>query len=143
MNFYGSVICVVIFLALFAGSYWQGHKNGHNEAQVQWDAADRAAKDLADGQRKKDQAKAASLSKRLQAQVATQRLASLALADQLDAALRTKPIPASCLVDDSVRDNLNASLAGKGTAGAVVPATSGTTASVKDRPDGGTRSPSP
>ncbi len=61
MNLYGNLICAAIVLALAGAAYMQGRSDGAAHIKVEWDASNRAAADLADAERRKDQEKAKKL----------------------------------------------------------------------------------
>lgn len=133
---YAFIAIAVLLVATNLGTAWKAYHAGADSIQTAWDRANSEARDAADAQRRQEQAKAKTLSQRLQDQIATQRQVSATLSEQLDAALKKKPVPLECVIDDIVRDNLNASLAGKGAAGAKLPATSPATAPAKNGTDG-------
>jgi hypothetical protein len=108
------LLAITIGLVLsHGGAYWQGRTDGGSAVRVEWDAAIIAATAAADEARKKDQAKAQALSKRLQARIATQDQTNREIASQLEIAIGKANTPAACIVTDGVRQSINAALAGE------------------------------
>ena len=131
---YGYLIGAVLFLAAVGGAYWQGRTDGAGATQVKWDQAIIAARDAAEEDRKAQQKKAAALSKRYEARIATQARTSKEIASQLEIAIGKVNMPPACVVSDGVRDIINAALAGKSAPAGELPSGAGTAAAAKDRP---------
>jgi len=131
---YGYLVAFLMVVAIAASTYWQGRKDGSASVQVKWDAAIIAARDAAEADRKAQQQKAAALSRRYEARIATQATTSREIASQLEIALGKANLPAVCTVSDGLRDILNAALAGKSPAAGELPSGTGTAAAAKDRP---------
>lgn len=106
MNLYANLICAAMVMALAAGAYWQGRHDGAANVRVEWSEANRAASDLADAERRKAQAKAQALSKRLQDRIATQDQTNRQIADALERELTKEPFAADCTIPDGVRLNV-------------------------------------
>lgn len=129
---YGYLVGAVLFLCALGGAYWQGRTDGASATQVKWDQAIIAARDAAEADRKAQQQKAQALSKRYEARIATQATVAKEIKSQLEIALAKKPLPAACVVDDGVRDIINAALAGKSIAAGELPSGAGAAAAAKD-----------
>lgn len=129
---YGYLGAFLMVVAIAASTYWQGRKDGSASVQVKWDQSIIAQRDAAEADRKAQQQKAAALSRRYEARIATQATTSREIASQLEIALAKKPLPAACVVDDGVRDLVNAALAGKSAPAGELPGGAGTAAAVKD-----------
>ena len=129
---YGYVIAFLMVVAIAASTYWQGRKDGSASVQVKWDADIIAQRDAAEANRKAQQQKAAALSRRYEARIATQATTSREIASQLEIALGKANLPAACVVGDGVRDILNAALAGKSASAGELPSGAGTAAATKD-----------
>ena len=122
------LIATIAFMAALAGAGYKGYNFGAASVRADWDRAIIEARDAADSQRKADQDKARKLASRYEAKIATQALASREIKGQLDVALKARPLPASCVMDDGVFNALNAALGGEGATGAKLPDGSGKTA---------------
>jgi len=129
---YGYLLAGILFLVAVVGSYIQGRTDGSAATQVKWDAAIIAARDAAEADRKAQQQKAAALSKRYEARIATQATTSREIASQLEIALAQKPLSAACVVSDGVLNLVNAALAGKSLPAGELPSGAGTAAAAKD-----------
>lgn len=129
---YGYLGAFLMVVAIAAGTYWQGRKDGSASVQVKWDAAIIAQRDAAEADRKAQQQKAQALSRRYEARIATQATTSREIASQLEIALAKKPLPAACTVDAGVQELVNAALAGKSLPAGELPSGAGTAAAAKD-----------
>lgn len=129
---YGYLVAFILVVAIAASTYWQGRKDGSASVQVKWDRAIIAQRDAAEADRKAQQQKAAALSKRYEARIATQAKTSREIASQLEIALGKANLPAACVVDDGVRELVNAALAGKSAPAGELPGGTGTAAAAKD-----------
>lgn len=131
---YGYLVAFLMVVAIAASTYWQGRKDGSASVQVQWDQSVIALRDAAEADRKAQQQKAAALSKRYESRIATQATVTKEIRSQLEIALAKKPLPAACVVDDSLLQLVNAALAGKSPAAGELPSGAGTAAAAKDGP---------
>lgn len=129
---YGYLVAFLMVVAIAASTYWQGRKDGSASVQVKWDADIIAQRDAAEADRKAQQQKAAALSRRYEARIATQATTSREIASQLEIAIGKANLPAACVVSDGVLNLVNAALAGKSPAAGELPSGAGAAAAAKD-----------
>jgi len=131
---YGYLVAFIMVLAIAGVSYWQGRTDGSAQVELKWQKDIATQRDAAEADRKAQQQKAAALSRRYEARIATQATTSREIASQLEIALGKANLPAACVVSDGVRDIINAALAGKSAPAGELPSGAGTASAAKDRP---------
>lgn len=120
---YGYLAIAVVFLVAIAGAGVKGYQLGGNNVRVDWDRANVEAAKSVEADRKAQEDKARKAASKLQARLETQKLASQQITDALNRELAKNPLPADCVVSDSLRQSINDALSGKGPTAGVLPAT--------------------
>ncbi len=122
MNPYVLLALALGFATACGGSYWQGRTDGRNGERTANTEAVAAAQAAVDQDRKAQQEKAKSLSRRLQAQIATQAITNREISDELEKALGKANLPPICnITDDLLRVWNDANAGRKSDAGAELP----------------------
>lgn len=129
------LIAAFVVLAAIAGSGWKGYQLGGDRVRVEWSEANVAAAEAVASDRKAQETKARKSASVLEAKLATQALTSREIKDALDKAMAAKPIPASCAIDDSVRDLWNRANRGESETAGELPRGGSATPGTAKRPD--------
>lgn len=136
---YGYLVLALAFAVSVAGAGWKGYSLGEDHARAEFAAERDRARAQADEARKADQDAARKSAAVLQAALSKQKRLNADLGTALEAHIRAMPKPPAGCPEPRLTDGLfdswnSANRGGKGAAGGILPAGSGTAAPT-DRPD--------